>query len=212
MRDQRNTDGTALGVVLALVMIFVLLAGGAAVVMWRHTLEEREQAAVEAAQARAEAARAKAETERLAQATRTNHALPEPSHGTADDPESIEASIRAVLQSQQHAWNNGDIDQFMESYWKSEHLTFSSGGKVTRTWQDTLDNYKERYPSRRDMGKLSFGNLEVTPLSGEAALVLGEWQLRRDSDELGGNFTLLFRRLGGNWVIVHDHTSRAEQR
>jgi beta-aspartyl-peptidase (threonine type) len=99
----------------------------------------------------------------------------------------------------------------MESYWKSEDLTFSSGGKLTRTWRGTLENYKERYPSRGDMGKLSFINLEVTLLGAEAALVLGEWQLSRESQDLGGNFTLVFRRLGDKWVIVHDHTSRTGQ-
>ena len=99
----------------------------------------------------------------------------------------------------------------MESYWKSENLTFSSGGKLTRTWQGTLENYKERYPSRSDMGKLSFHNLEVTPLGVEAALVLGEWQLSRESQDLGGIFTLVFRHLGDKWVIAHDHTSRTGQ-
>jgi integrase len=102
----------------------------------------------------------------------------------------------------------GDIDSFMESYWNSEDLTFSSGGKVTRTWQGTLDNYKERYPTLSEMGKLSFLNLEVTPLGTQAAFVLGEWHLSREAEDLGGIFTLVFRRMGEQWVIVHDQTSR----
>jgi hypothetical protein len=24
---------------------------------------------------------------------------------------------------------------------------------------------------------------------------------------VGGNFSLVFRRIGGTWVIIHDHTS-----
>ncbi|MGI9427910.1 MAG: YybH family protein [Bythopirellula sp.] len=121
--------------------------------------------------------------------------------------DSMVASIREVLQTQQQMWNAGDIERFMDHYWKSDKLTFSSGGKVTRSWQSTLDNYRKRYATRSLMGKLSFRNLEVTPLGETAALVLGEWQLQRDSGKLGGNFTLVFRFLNGRWVIVHDHTS-----
>lgn len=99
----------------------------------------------------------------------------------------------------------------MDFSWNSEELTFSSGGSLTRTWQGTLENYKDRYHSRRKMRTLSFGNQEVKPLGREAALVLGEWQVRRESQDLGGNFTPVFRRLGDKSVIMHDHTSRAEK-
>jgi beta-aspartyl-peptidase (threonine type) len=107
-------------------------------------------------------------------------------------------------------WNAGDIDRFMDFYWKSDQLTFSSGGKVTRSWQSTLENYRQRYGARSLMGKLTFRNLEITPLGQTAAYVLGEWQLQRDAEILGGNFTLVFRYLDGRWLIVHDHTSRSE--
>ena len=176
--------------------------------MWQR----QQQALVQRERAVAEAARAKAMAgQRLAQAHQTDHVVLEQPNGVGANYEAIEATILSVLQSQQRAWNAGDVDQFMEYYWKSEDLTFSSGGKLTRTWQGTLDNYKDRYPSRKDMGKLAFQNLEVRPLGGEAALVLGEWQLDREADTLAGNFTLVFRRLGGRWVIVHDHTSRSGQ-
>jgi beta-aspartyl-peptidase (threonine type) len=102
----------------------------------------------------------------------------------------------------------------MEHYWKSDDLTFSSGGKTTRGWQATLDNYRKRYPTREAMGRVSFSELEITPLGSStdedgAAMVLGRWQLDGESEPVGGNFTLVFRKIDGKWVIVHDHTSRA---
>jgi hypothetical protein len=62
------------------------------------------------------------------------------------------------------------------------------------------------------MGELTLDDLEITPLGTEAALVLGNWTVRRpeESETTGGNFTLVFRLLDGKWLIVHDHTSRAE--
>ena len=47
------------------------------------------------------------------------------------------AKIEAVLHEQADAWNRGDIEAFMEHYWKSDSLTFNSGGKTTRGWQAT---------------------------------------------------------------------------
>src|SRR5262245_25939375 len=120
------------------------------------------------------------------------------------------AEIEAVLTKQAAAWNRGDIESFMEHYWKSEQLTFSSGGETTRGWQATKERYLRRYPTREQMGQLKFTHLEITMLGDSAAMVLGRWHLTRDSSPLEGNFTLVFRRIDGNWVIIHDHTSRAE--
>ena len=114
--------------------------------------------------------------------------------------------IRSEIMAQQKAWNAGDIDRFMESYWRSDALTFSSGGKTIRGWQATLKRYRERYPDRTAMGELTFRDLDVTMLGEDAALVLGRWHLQRDKP-IGGNFSLVWRRIDGRWRIVHDHSS-----
>jgi uncharacterized protein (TIGR02246 family) len=122
----------------------------------------------------------------------------------------IPAAIDAVIKQQAEAWNRGDIDAFMEHYWKSDELTFSSGGQTTRGWKGTKESYQRRYPTREKMGRLSFSRLEVTPLGESAALVLGRWQLKRTDDTVGGNFSLVMRKIDDRWVIIHDHTSKAE--
>ena len=96
----------------------------------------------------------------------------------------------------------------MEHYWKSEELTFSSGGKTTRGWTETLNRYRERYPTPEKMGRLSLSGLEITPLGDSAALVLGQWNVERESEPLSGNFSLVVRKFDDRWLIVHDHTSR----
>ena len=115
--------------------------------------------------------------------------------------------IRSVLAKQQVAWNDGEIEAFMESYWQSARLSFSSGGRVTRGWNETLAGYRKRYPTRDAMGRLSFGELEITRLADGVALVLGRWDLER-AEPVGGAFSLVLRKVRGRWVIVHDHTSR----
>ena len=120
----------------------------------------------------------------------------------------VRAAIEKVFRAQQDAWNGGDIAAFMDHYWKSDDLTFSSGGKTTRGWRATLAGYRERYPTREKMGRLTLSGLEITPLGDAAALVLGQWKLDRQCEPVGGNFTLVLRKIDGRWVIVHDHTSR----
>jgi beta-aspartyl-peptidase (threonine type) len=122
--------------------------------------------------------------------------------------EGVREEIEKVFHAQQGSWNRGDVDAFMEHYWKSDDLTFSSGGKTTRGWQATLTRYKERYPTRDSMGRLTLSEFEITPLGDAAALVLGHWKLDRANEPIGGNFTLVLRKIDGRWVIVHDHTSR----
>jgi beta-aspartyl-peptidase (threonine type) len=124
----------------------------------------------------------------------------------ADDAR-IERAVTAVIEAQQQAWNAGDIAGYMAHYWKSEQLTFSSEGKTTRGWKQTKARYDKRYATRDLMGRLTFDELEVYPLGADAAFVLGRWRLHREADSPGGNFSLVFRRLDGRWVIVHDHTS-----
>lgn len=118
-----------------------------------------------------------------------------------------EESIRAQLSSQQADWNQGDLDAFMKVYWKSEQLTFASGGKVTRGWQATLDGYKSRYSTKEKLGKLTFGDLEFQGLDQSVMLVLGTWHLERGDDSIGGNFSLIWKKIDDQWLIIHDHTS-----
>src|SRR5262249_38307886 len=119
----------------------------------------------------------------------------------ADPPAgAAEQAIRRVLDDQVKAWNRGDLPGFMEGYWKSRELTFSSGKDQTKGWQQTLERYRKRYQGEgREMGKLSFTEVVVTPLGPDSAYARGRWQLVRSKDRPGGIFTLIFRRLPEGW-------------
>lgn len=120
-------------------------------------------------------------------------------------------AITKLLTTQKDAWNRGSIDGFMEHYWQSDDLTFSSGGNTTRGWAATRERYKRRYATREQMGTLDFGKLEFQLLGESAALVLGRWKLERKAGPIGGNFSLVLRKTDGRWLIIHDHTSVLEE-
>ena len=126
---------------------------------------------------------------------------------TAGVPDTEAERIETLLNRQVVCWNQEDLDGFMETYWKSNRLTFSSGGKTTRGWQATLDQYKKSYPAG-SMGKLHFDGLEVDLLSKQVALVLGHWHLDDRGVKKDGNFSLVLKKIEGQWKIVHDHSSR----
>ena len=116
-------------------------------------------------------------------------------------------AISAVLNAQQTAWNRGDVDAFLVGYWHSPDLTFSGSSGVARGWDEVLTRYKKNYPDRAAMGQLDFSDLEFRFLGPDAALVLGRWHLKRETDDLGGVFTLVWQRFPEGWKIIHDHTS-----
>ena len=121
--------------------------------------------------------------------------------------EKTKTEIRQVMDAQVTAWNAGSIDGFMQGYWNSPELVFVSGANATRGWQPTIERYKKSYDSRAKMGVLTFSDLEIDVLSKDAAVVLGNWALRREKDNPRGKFTLIFRKFKDDWRIVHDHTS-----
>ena len=116
-------------------------------------------------------------------------------------------SINEVLSAQQAAWNRGDVDAFLIGYWRSPELTFSGGNGVSRGWDGVLARYKKSYPNHAAMGQLEFSDLEFRFLGPDAALVLGQWHLKRESGDIGGVFTLVWQKFPDGWKIIHDHTS-----
>ena len=120
---------------------------------------------------------------------------------------SEEKGIRKLLQVQTECWNKGDIEGFMQTYWKSDSLMFIGKNGIQWGWQKTLENYKKGYPDTAAMGKLSFQILQVKKLSSEYYFVVGKWMLARTIGDLSGHYNLLFRKIKGKWVIVADHSS-----
>lgn len=122
-------------------------------------------------------------------------------------PRAAEDEIRALLEAQVEAWNRGDIEAFMETYWKSPQTAYLGAQGLNRGWQAVLDRYRRAYPDRKAMGRTTFSDLEITLLSPESAMVVGRWQLQREGDQPGGVFSLVLRKFPEGWRIVLDHTS-----
>lgn len=126
-----------------------------------------------------------------------------PSSATSAD----ETQIRTLLAEQAENWNRGDINAFMTSYWKSDETLFVGATGVARGWNAVLARYHRAYPDQKAMGRVTFSNLEVHRYCSDAALVLGNYHLDRESDHPEGVFTLDLRKFPDGWRIVVDHTT-----
>ncbi|MBS1652879.1 MAG: DUF4440 domain-containing protein [Bacteroidetes bacterium] len=114
--------------------------------------------------------------------------------------------IKQLMHKQEIAWNNGNIDAFMNYYWHSDSLKFIGSKGITYGWQKTLNNYKKNYSNKALMGQLKFEIIDYNELNSQTIFIIGKWDLNRDKP-VGGYFTLLWKKINTQWFIVVDHTS-----
>ena len=116
-------------------------------------------------------------------------------------------AIKTMLNNQQECWNNGDIDGFMQGYWNSEELIFTSlNHKPTYGWKNTLERYRNSYPNKESMGEFKFEILDLKLTSSSTSTVKGKWELIRENDNPNGLFWLAIDKIDANWLIIKDST------
>jgi hypothetical protein len=119
-----------------------------------------------------------------------------------------ERAINKTLLTQQEAWNNGDLPEFMKAgYWNNDSLQFITAKTITKGYNKMLLRYLDKYPDKKSMGLLKMDVLKIQKINTRNYLVVGHWLLKRETDMPQGHFTLLFKKIKGKWVIVSDHTS-----
>ena len=124
-------------------------------------------------------------------------------------PPDPQAEITALLRRSAADWNRGDLAGFMSDYANDSLTSYVAGGHVLYGWQRLFDRYRTTYfaPGKaRD--SLAFEEVHVRVVDPQVALCTARFALRRgDSVTASGPFTLVLRRQGGRWRILHDHTS-----
>jgi ketosteroid isomerase-like protein len=131
-------------------------------------------------------------------------------------PLTDDAAIRAALDQQVTAWNNGDIPGFMETYEKSPETTFVGTSTINKGFDNVLQRYVKGYPNKDVMGILTFSKLEIrmlpsSNLKTDYAIVIGHFHLERVDKGEGtkddGIFSLVWHKGQTGWKILLDHTS-----
>ena len=118
-----------------------------------------------------------------------------------------ESAIRKILSDQTEQWDKGDLGKFMEGYWHSDSLMFIGKSGITYGYGNALKNYQSGYSDTVQMGKLRFELVSLKPISNDHYFVVGKWFLKRSIGDLNGVYTLLFKKINGQWFIIVDHSS-----
>ena len=118
-----------------------------------------------------------------------------------------ELKIRAILKAQEAAWNKADLRAFMKGYWENDSMLFMGKKGPTYGYTATLNNYLKSYPDTAHTGHFTSTLVSVKKLSRKYYIVVGQWHLKRSAGDVGGYYSLLFRKIKGQWLIVMDHTS-----
>lgn len=113
-------------------------------------------------------------------------------------------AILEVMEAQQKAWSDYDLEGFMEGYWKSDSLKFYSSRGITYGWKNTLENYKKGYPTKEHAGQLEFTINDVSKIDTSSYFVMGEYHLTRTIGDAHGVFLVLFKKIDGQWKIIAD--------
>ena len=124
--------------------------------------------------------------------------------------EEAETAIRAIFDAGCAAWNCGELEGYLASYWNSEKTIWVSSGKLTRGSQAIAEAYKTRFQTPQQMGKLTVADMEVDVLTDQDASVLGHWLLAIDNKTQKGVFTVQLKKIEGEWLFVSDHSSTSE--
>lgn len=113
----------------------------------------------------------------------------------------------SIIDRQNTCWNAGDVECFMKGYWESDSLVYVGSKGLTYGYQNMLNHYKEAYPGQTAMGQLTFAIKSLKPVGADGYFMIGGWHLKRSIGDVGGHFTLLWRKIDDRWVIVADHSS-----
>ena len=117
--------------------------------------------------------------------------------------------IYNLMEQQEDAWNNGNLENFMNLYWKNDSLVFIGKSGINYGWDKTFSNYKNTYKTKEQMGTLEFKNLICITINDSTHIVTGKWSLKRNNsiENINGFYSLIWVKKQTGWKITYDHTS-----
>lgn len=119
--------------------------------------------------------------------------------------------VRAVFDRLIDGIKTVDAEKVMSVYEKSDRtLFFNNNGSATIGWQTMLDNRKNLYENTANVTIETTG-VRVEILSPTSAYVSCKWKQQQEYkgklENASGRMTLVFKKIGKDWKVVHLHTS-----
>ncbi|MGD9589068.1 MAG: nuclear transport factor 2 family protein [Pyrinomonadaceae bacterium] len=131
--------------------------------------------------------------------------------GTARQRADPAKDVRAAFDRLIEGIRQLDVEKAMSSYENSPRtLFFNNNGSVTLGWETMKNNRESSYAKTKDV-TLEVKGVRVEMLGTTAAYVSCTWTQSQVYDEklenASGRMTLIFKKIGKDWKVVHLHTS-----
>ncbi|GAC1476794.1 MAG: nuclear transport factor 2 family protein [Gemmatimonadaceae bacterium] len=118
------------------------------------------------------------------------------------------AEIAAMMERSAAAWNRGDLDAFVDDYEDGTTTSYIGRTGILHGRTAIRGAYAPRFAAGVPRDSLSFEGLEVDVLAQDVANAIAFYVLKRGGVVTArGPTSLVLRRRGGRWRIVHDHSS-----
>jgi ketosteroid isomerase-like protein len=122
-----------------------------------------------------------------------------------------ETEVRAAFETLVEGIRQADVDKVMGVYNNDDRtLFFNFNGTATIGWKNMYENRKSSYAKRANTS-LEITGLRVEVLSPTSAYVTCKWKQTQEFEgkleQSSGRMTLVFKRLGKDWKVLHLHTS-----
>ena len=132
---------------------------------------------------------------------------PKPRVAALPAPGTVAEAFNALL----NGIRKVDVDAVTRIYWNSPRLIlFNSNGSVTKGWEQMRKNRESSYKDVKDV-KLEVRDVSITMLGRDGAVVSCLWTqsqtFKGAPDSASGRMTLVFKRFGKDWKVIHLHTS-----
>lgn len=119
--------------------------------------------------------------------------------------------VLAAFETLLEGIRTNDAEKVMSVYEKTDRvLAFNNNGTATIGWQNMKNNRDSLYEKTANV-TLETTGVRVELLSATSAYVSCKWKQTQDfegkSESSSGRMTLVFKRVGSDWKIVHAHTS-----
>jgi ketosteroid isomerase-like protein len=127
---------------------------------------------------------------------------------TGDERARVAREVCEMFTRGAASWTRGDLDGFMSDYLPGAGTSYVGRSGVLHGPAAIRAHYAPRFAPGGTRDSLSFEQIEVDVLAPGVAHAIAYYVLSRgDSTVARGPTSLVLRKVGGRWLIVHDHSS-----
>lgn len=114
-----------------------------------------------------------------------------------------EQQVKAMLKNRADAWNNRNLNRYMEDYRKFDSLRVSFNGQTEKGWDAVRDFFEPKFgPS---MGTLRIDNMKVHMVGDYASIVTADWNLEEENKITNGRMNLVMKKVDAAWRITTEN-------